>query len=475
MSSTRAKEMRPHAVCMPYPAQGHIHATLKLARLLHSKGFHITFVHTESNYNRILSAGDNDIGGLDDFRFETIPDGVPPHAQGHDSLLLAVRHKLASPFRGLLERMNDPCSGVPPVSCIISDTFTTFTVEVAEEFGIPDVFFCSVSAVGYLGFIQFKDLAERGLMPIGSENGYLETPIDWIPGIKNIRLKNLPNIRIDDPDNIIFDLLKDEAQGAPRASAIIINTFEDLEEEVLNAMASFLPPIYTIGPLTLLCRQELDSSVKTVGFNSLWREDSSCLQWLEGRAPGSVMYVNFGSIALMTDEQLIEFGWGLANSGHDFLWVIRPNSKEGDHSSILPKEFSDETRDRGLLTTWCPQEEVLMHPSVGGFLTHCGWNSTMESLSAGVPMLCWPYIGDQPTNCWYLCSQLGIGIEVDSNVKREGVEGLIRELMGGERGKEMKNKALEWKEAAVKATEPGGKSYVNLDRVIKEVLLARKE
>ena len=239
-------------------------------------------------------------------------------------------------------------------------------------------------------------------------------------------------------------------------------------------MSSFLPPVYTIGPLTLLCRETLDSSMKAVGSNSLWKEDSDCLEWLDGRAPGSVVYLNFGSLAMMTKEQLVEFAWGLSNSGYDFLWVIRPDAVAGD-LAILPKEFLDETNARGLLTSWCPQEEVLMHPSIGGFLTHCGWNSMMESISSGVPMLCWPYFGDQPTNCWYACNEWGIGVEIENDVKREKVEVMVRELMGGEKGQEMRRKALEWKEFALEATKQGGKSSMNLDRVIKEVLLGKKE
>ena len=96
----------------------------------------------------------------------------------------------------------------------------------------------------------------------------------------------------------------------------------------------------------------------------------------------------------------------------------------------------NETSDRGQIASWCPQEQVLNHPSVGGFLTHCGWNSTLESICAGVPMLCWPFFAEQPTNCRYICDKLEIGIEIDINVKREEVEKLINELMVGQRKKD---------------------------------------
>jgi len=170
-------------VCVPWPAQGHIHATLKLAKLLHSKGFHITFVHTEFNYNRILAGGDTSaLRSLDDFRFETIPDSLPPSdpaaTQDIDALCSAIREKFAAPLRSLLKRLNGPTSGVPPVTCVVSDSFTSFTLDVAEEFGVPNVFFCSVSAAAFLGFIKYKELVDDGIMPPNGRYHELELSID---------------------------------------------------------------------------------------------------------------------------------------------------------------------------------------------------------------------------------------------------------------------------------------------------------
>ncbi|GLT64728.1 hypothetical protein SLA2020_372020 [Shorea laevis] len=123
------------------------------------------------------------------------------------------------------------------------------------------------------------------------------------------------------------------------------------------------------------------------------------------------------------------------------------------------------------MASWCPQEEVLNHPAIGGFLTFCGQNSAIESVGCGLPMVCWPFFADQHTTSWFACNEWGIGMEIDSNVKREDVEKLVRELMEGEKGRKMRKKAGEWKRKAEEATSPGGPSLLSLERLINEVLL----
>lgn len=173
----------------------------------------------------------------------------------------------------------------------------------------------------------------------------------------------------------------------------------------------------------------------------------------------------------MSKDELKEFAWGLANSGETFLWIIRPDLVAGD-TAVLPPEFTEETKKRGMLANWCPQEEVLQHPAIGGFLTHSGWNSTFESIVGGVPMICWPFFAEQQTNCRYCCKHWGIGMEIDSNVRREEIENQVRELMNGEKGKEMREKAQEWKKLATEeAVVDSGSSYRNLKVLINKVLL----
>ncbi|TQD84226.1 hypothetical protein C1H46_030204 [Malus baccata] len=289
--------------------------------------------------------------------------------------------------------------------------------------------------------------------------------------MNGIRLRDLPTFfRTTNLDDTMLNLCINSTE-VHKASAVILLTFNALEQDVLSALSSMsrIPLVYTIGPIELLLNQIPKDPLKFVGY-SLWKEETQCLQWLDSKAPNSVVYVNFGSITVMTPEQLVEFGWGLANSKLPFFWVIRPDLVIGE-SAILSPDFFVETKEKGLIASWCPQEQVLNHPSVGGFLTHSGWNSTMESLTAGVPMLCWPFFADQQTNCYYTCNKWGIGMEIDNDVKRDEVQKLIKELMEGEKGKKMKNKAMEWKKLAEEATGPLGSSSSNFDNLVNNVLL----
>ncbi|TXG52773.1 hypothetical protein EZV62_021942 [Acer yangbiense] len=479
-----AETPSPHAVCVPAPAQGHVNPMLKLAKLLNHKGFHITFVNTEYNHNRLLkSCGPDSLNGTTTFRFETIPDGLPPSdanvTQDVPSLCESTKKTCLAPFRQLLSKLNNTSSlNVPPVTCVVSDCIMSFTVKAAQELNIPNALLWPAGACGFMGILHYRTLIEKGLVPLKDPsdltNGYLNTVIDWIPGMEGIKLKDLPTfIRTTDPDDIMMNFCLGEVENARNASALIFNTIYDLEGEILEAVSSTYPPIYTIGPLQLLLNHEIpadDNSLSAIKSN-LWKEQPGCLEWLDTKESNSVVYVNFGSVTVMTEQQLVEFAWGLANSKQNFLWVIRPDLVIGE-SAILPPKFVSETKERSLLASWCSQEQVLNNPAIGGFLTHSGWNSTIESLSGGVPMLCWPFFADQQTNCWFCQNKWGVGFEIDSNSNRDEIERCVRELMEGEKGKQIKKKVMEWKSSAEKATTaPNGSSHLNLEKIIKEVLL----
>ncbi|XP_038974690.1 7-deoxyloganetin glucosyltransferase-like isoform X1 [Phoenix dactylifera] len=464
---------KPHAVMIPFPSPGHINPMLQLAKVLHFKGFHITFINTEFSYHCMLkSAAPDVLRGPSDFRLETIPDGLSPSdresPEYSTKFYLSTKINSVAPLRELLSELNNS-SRTPPITCIIFNWLMTFSLDVAEQLGIPALVFCTMSACGFMGALHLGELVQRGYIPLKDKscitNGYLDTIIDWIPGMKGIRLGDISSfVRTVDRDDMFLNFEKETASNALRAWGLILNTFDHMECDVLRAMKHMFPQMYALGPLPALLNRLTEKQRNPICL-SLWKEDSSCMEWLNTQRDSSVIYVNFGSLTVMTTQQLVEFAWGLAESKHPFLWIIRPDLVAGGLAA-LPEEFITETKGRSLLASWCSQEEVLSHSSIGGFLTHSGWNSTLESVCSGVPMICWPSFAEQYTNCRYACKEWGIGMEIDQEVKREQVKGLIKELMEGDRGQEVRKSVMKWKEMAKQATSQGGSSYANMERLI---------
>ncbi|XP_026398133.1 7-deoxyloganetic acid glucosyltransferase-like [Papaver somniferum] len=191
------------------------------------------------------------------------------------------------------------------------------------------------------------------------------------------------------------------------------------------------------------------------------------MTWLDKQPEKSVVYVSFGSTATVTQEQRLEIWYGLVNCSHRFLCVRRPDSllaKDGEESQI-PEELVEATKERGYTVDWAPQEEVLNHPAVGGFFTHSGWNSTLESMVAGVPMVCWPHLADQQINSRYVIEVWRIGMDMKDNCNRSTVEKLIREMMGGKREELMKSTA-KVAEMAQKSVSREGSSYHNYEALL---------
>ncbi|KAF2284005.1 hypothetical protein GH714_017914 [Hevea brasiliensis] len=479
MGSIASQKPQPHAILVPYPAQGHVSPLMQLGKLLHSRGFYITFVNTEHNHRRLIrSRGQEFINGLPDFKFEAIPDGLPytdrDATQHVPSLSDSTRKHCLAPFIELIAKLKES-PDVPPITCIISDGVMAFAIDAAQHFGIPEIQFQTTSAAGFMTYLHHYELVRKGIVPFKDESflhdGTLDQTIDWLPGMPTLKLRDMPSfIRVTDVKDIMFDFMAAESHKTLKADAIIFNTFDEFEQEVLDAIkARFHSRIYTIGPFTLLEKGIPEGKSKAFR-SSLWKEDLSCLEWLDKREPDSVVYVNYGCVTTITDKQLNEFAWGLANSKHPFLWIVRPDVVMGE-SALLPEEFYEEVKDRGLLVSWVPQDRVLQHPSVGVFLSHCGWNSTIECVSGGKPMICWPFFAEQQTNCKYACDVWKTGIELSTNLSRDELVGVIKEVMETERGREMRRRAVEWREKAEAATSVGGVSYNNFDRFIKEAIL----
>ncbi|XP_011038346.1 PREDICTED: 7-deoxyloganetic acid glucosyltransferase-like [Populus euphratica] len=463
----------PHVLIFPLPCQGHVNSMLKLAELLSLAGINITFLNSEHNHE-LLARHTN----IEDrftkypgFQFQTIADGLPvDHPRSGDRLmeLFDAMKVVAKPiFKKILLETK------PPVNCIIGDGVLGFVGDVAIEVGVPIIYFRTISACSFWAYFSISDIIEGGQLPIrGNED--MDRLITKVPGMETfLRCRDLPGFcRVSDMTHPNLLLVMNETRQSPRAKALILNTFEDLEGPILSHIRTQCPEVYSIGPLHehLQAKLSAKNEKSCQSSNSLREIDRSCMTWLDNQPEKSVLYVSFGSITVMTRHQLLEFWYGLVSSKKRFLWVIRPDSiatKNGEFEKI-PVEVEEGTRDRGFIAGWVPQEEVLAHKAIAGFLTHSGWNSTLESIVAGVPMICWPYFADQQVNSRFVGEVWKLGLDMKDQCDREIVEKMVNDLMV-ERREEFVRSATRMAELSRKSVREGGSSYCNLNRLIEDI------
>lgn len=241
------------------------------------------------------------------------------------------------------------------------------------------------------------------------------------------------------------------------AHRLICNSIHNLEPGAFD----IAPQVIPIGPL-------LASNRLTSSAGHLWKPEPDCLEWLDQQPIRSVIYIAFGSVTMFNRAQFQELALGLEKADRPFLWVVRPGISSGLEGGDFPEGFLDRVSNQGKMVQWAPQQEVLSHGSIACFVSHCGWNSTVESVSNGVPILCWPYFADQFINQSYICDiwKVGLRLEHDSssgNITCEEIKEKIDCLIGDDVFKE---RALELKEMILISAREGGNSYNNLSNFI---------
>lgn len=283
-----------------------------------------------------------------------------------------------------------------------------------------------------------------------------------VPELPHLRMKDLPWFQTDDPrsgDKLKKGVLK----SLKSSSGIIFNAIEDLEAEQLKqSLKEFPVPHFCIGPF---------HKHVSLSSSSLLTQDMTCLAWLDKQELNSVIYVSLGSIASIDESEFLEIAWGLRNSNQPFLWVVRPGLIRGTQwIENLPKGFIESLDGKGKIVKWAPQIEVLAHRATGGFLTHCGWNSTIESICEGVPLICKPSFGDQRVNARYISDVWRIGLHLENEIERVEIERAVRTLMKSSEGEEIGKRIMPMRETAEKCLEPGGSSFMNLEKLIAHIL-----
>ncbi|KAK1608237.1 hypothetical protein QYE76_031910 [Lolium multiflorum] len=451
----RRRPLGRRVLVFPLPFQGHINPMLQLADVLHSRGLAITVLHTRFN-------------ALDpalhpQFTFVAVPDGIPADVAASGSvisIILAMNAAMEEPgpVRDALASVLGE-KGKPTAACLFIDANLLAVQKAATALGLPTMVLRSASAACFSCFLAYPMLHQNGYLP--PKESQLYTPV-----------KELPPLRVRDlffssssNHEMMRKVLARATEAAMNSKALVINTFDALEPAELDRIRRELDGavVLAVGPLHKL-------STRSTG-SSLLREDRSCIEWLDTQPTGSVLlYVSFGSLASMDAAELLEVAWGLANSGQPFLWVVRRDLVRGSDGSELPEGFGLAVEGRSKVIQWAPQQEVLAHPSVGGFWTHNGWNSTLESISEGLPMICRPQFADQMMNTRYVEAAWGVGFELEGELKRNKIEEAVRKLMKDAKGVVARERAQELKKKVESCLESGGSSLLAIDKLIGQIL-----
>ena len=293
-----------------------------------------------------------------------------------------------------------------------------------------------------------------------------EDTVDYIPGVKAIEPKDLISYLQDtDVSTSMHCLIDKVSQDMKRADFILCNTVHELESEPISAIQEN-KPMYAIGPLFPSGFSKTKSLVPT----SL-KPQYDCTQWLNSKPLGTVLYVSFGSFIPCGKNEIDEIAHGLLLSKVNFIWVLRPDAVSYEEPYVLPIGFEDEVKGRGLIVRWTNQIEVISHPSIGGFLTHCGWNSVLESIWYGVPMLCLPLMTDQFTNRKLVVDDWRIGVNLCDRkpLTRFEVAKKINHLISGKSADELRKEIMKLRQILGNALTQNGSSEKNLCQFISDV------
>ncbi|KAM0941392.1 putative 7-deoxyloganetic acid glucosyltransferase [Dioscorea sansibarensis] len=480
MEDTSSSSSAAHVLIIPFPAQGHVTPMLSLAKLLSFSGVFTTFACAESIHRRLTGSGLTDRRRL---RLRTVPDPLAGDGgkkldfdcpSGFFNFQESMRSGSTEAYKKLLTE--ELAGEWPPVTCVIADGILDFAIEVAGEVGIPTLVFRTSSPCSVWAYGSIRSLIDHGIIPFPEECD-MDEIVRGVEGMEGImRRRDLPNFMrmVKSTEDNYIKLMNGVNSNLIKGKALIFNSFDALDPTLLPVLSSHCPPIFTIGPLHLFIKifnissekEEEQEHGENPCSSSLRKEDRTCMTWLDNQPDKSVIYVSFGTITSMSPEQFIEFWNGLVNSGHRFLWAVREDMVKRKEEIEVTKQMEEGTKKRGCMVEWVPQEEVLAHRAVGCFLTHSGWNSTMEGIVAGVPMICSPYFSDQMVNSRFVSEVWRIGLDMKDTCDRNIVERMVREVMEGESALELRSSVARMADLARKSIEENGTSRVNFESLV---------
>ncbi|KAF8779045.1 hypothetical protein HU200_003008 [Digitaria exilis] len=484
---------------------GHVGPMAELAEAFLNHGYDATVVLIEPP----IASSDSDSTFIDriaashpSIPFHVLPPLPPPDFANSDEhpFLLVV---------DLLRRYNEPLESflrsiVPRarLHALVVDQFYVQAIDVGGTLDVPVYTFVSSGASVLAALIQIPAMVagrETGLKELG------DTPLELV-GVPPMPASHLVKDLLEHPEEAMCRALADILTRSMGTHGVLVNTFESLESRAVQALRDplssrlsvaigqiVLPPIYCVGPLI-----GKGSSAKDYRHGEATEAERhlrhECLTWLDAQPERSVVFLCFGSMGALPETQLREIAVGLERSNHRFLWVVRtPAGRadlkkllerrgEPDLDALLPEGFMERTKGRGLVVkSWAPQPEVLRHCATGAFVTHCGWNSALEGVAAGTPMLCWPLYAEQMMNKVLMTEDdggMGVGVEMEGYaagfVGAGEVEAKVRWVMDAERSRELRARVAARKREAEAALMIGGSSQVSLVQFLSDVETIRE-
>ncbi|XP_073314252.1 hydroquinone glucosyltransferase-like [Primulina huaijiensis] len=444
----------PHIAIIPTPGIGHLIPLLEFAKkLLHLHDISATFLIPNEGQPLTTAQKTFLLAIPPGISYISLPpvnlDDLPSGTKIETRISHTVARSLPS-VRHVVESLN----GTQKLVALVADLFATDVFDIGIQLKIPVYLFFPPSASSLSLALYLPELEKTVSFEFSDAADKIQ-----IPGCIPIERRDLPD-PMQDRNDEAYGWMLHHIKRYRMADGLLVNSFKELEPgaiEVLQQQESGKPPVYPIGPLIL------------TGSKS----DDPCLKWLDEQPTGSVLYVSFGSGGTLSQAQITEIALGLEKSEQRFLWVIRcPNDRvsnaayfdshnSDDPLAYLPEKFIERTKNRGLLVPmWAPQAQILAHDSVSGFLTHCGWNSVLESVVNGVPLIAWPLYAEQKMNAFFLDKSLKVALrpKMGGNglVERDEICSVVKGLMEGEEGERIRSRMGELKDSAAKVLGENG-------------------
>ncbi|XP_002518719.2 scopoletin glucosyltransferase [Ricinus communis] len=467
-----------HIFLFPLMASGHTLPFLDLARLFAQRGAKITIITTPANAPRITTIQTTkDSAAQISLKIINFPSKEAGLPEGIESLDMLSDYQLRGKFFAALTLLQEPLEqAIQELNphAIVADVFFPWATDLAAKYGIPRLIF-QISS--FFSLCCFANLEEHQPHKNVSSDTELFSLSGFPDQIKFTR-SQLPDSFTEENPNAFLRLIISTHEVEKRSYGVIVNSVYELELAYADYYRNTLGRrAWHIGPVSLCNKNFQEKSHR--GKKSSIGEDE-CMKWLDSKKPNSVLYVSFGTVTKFSDSQLHEIAIGLEASGQDFIWVVRTEGTEKDNEEKwLPDGYEKGMEGKGLIIRgWAPQVLILDHGAIGGFVTHCGWNSTLESICAGLPMVTWPIFADQFFNEKLITDilKIGVGVGVQKSkalvgdyVESEKIEKAVKEIMMGEKTEEFRTRANNFGEIARRAILDGASSYNDLGALIEEL------